>query len=92
MSRDSWNDNEWDDQLDDPEGPQACDLPGDGEEDDDYKVLACPHCGLEISELTERCPHCGDWIVAGGGGGSTRKPLTLIIAILLILALLLWIF
>ena len=94
MSRQPWNDDGADgpyedDLLDDPDGPQACDLEG-SRDTDESDVVACPHCGREISELAEQCPHCGDWIVQDAG--SKRNPLLVAIAILLLIVFLLWVF
>jgi DNA-directed RNA polymerase subunit RPC12/RpoP len=96
MSREPWNDSPADEiyedePLEDPEGPQPCDL--DRNEDiDEYDTVACPHCGHAISELAEQCPHCGDWIVQKVGAGSRRRLLWIAIAILLVVLILLWVF
>jgi hypothetical protein len=91
MSQEPWDDDTpgepWDE---DPEGPQACDLEGSGD-DDEPELVPCPHCGQEVSELAQQCPHCGDWIIAGAGGDSRRRPLLVVIAILLLIAFLLWV-
>ncbi|MFQ5806403.1 MAG: hypothetical protein ACE5I3_08130 [Phycisphaerae bacterium] len=96
MSREPWQDGldeepYEDDLLDDPEGPQACDLVG-SRDSDEHDVVPCPHCGREISELSERCPHCGDWIVQDAGAGSRRRSVWIAIAILLLVLILLWVF
>ena len=93
MNQRSWEDPddeaiEGGESLADPEGPQARDLVGSGD-DDDYDTLPCPHCGREISELAEQCPHCGDWIVSGGEGGR-RKAMAIVIAAILLILILLW--
>ena len=52
MSREPWDNGYSDEPFgEDPEGPQECDLAGSGD-DSEYDVVACPHCGREISELT----------------------------------------
>jgi len=76
------------DALDDPEGPQACDL-DDAATDE---LVPCPHCGREISELAEQCPHCGDWIVQAVRPARGRRLLALVAALLLLSLLLLWLF
>ncbi|MEP0848761.1 MAG: hypothetical protein HRF50_18300 [Phycisphaerae bacterium] len=53
-----WED---DDREDDDEGPQECDLA----EDDDDATVPCSSCRRDVSELAERCPYCGEWLVAG---------------------------
>ena len=37
----------------------------DEEMDDDSATdeLPCPSCGQSIYEDTDRCPHCGDWVM-----------------------------
>ncbi|MFT5301731.1 MAG: putative paraquat-inducible protein A [Mariniblastus sp.] len=35
----------------------------DDEQDDDYTV-ACPHCGDEIYDDAEQCPHCRQYLSA----------------------------
>lgn len=94
MSRARWtgdSGDDWrgDDPLDDREGPQECDVESDS---DDLAVVPCPACRRDVSELADRCPHCGDWIVQDAAAGSARKPLLIVIAILLLIALLLWVF
>jgi uncharacterized paraquat-inducible protein A len=91
MSREPWN-NAYPDEPyeEDPEGPQECDLAGNGD-DDEYDLVPCPHCGREISELAQQCPHCGDWIMPDAAG-SKRKPVLVAIAVLLLILLLLWVF
>ncbi|MFH0981666.1 MAG: hypothetical protein V2A79_09025 [Planctomycetota bacterium] len=54
----------------------------DGEEDIDNEIahdseadqLPCPSCGRMLYDDTDRCPHCGDWVMplaAGAGGRGT---------------------
>lgn len=74
---------EW---TDDPDAPQERDLRGGGDEDD---VDPCPSCGRPVSHLAEKCPHCGDWIVAGGGGRRPGLWTWLIVAVLVGLTLVL---
>ena len=65
----------WDAQeaLDDPDGPQECDLVG--HDDDDTETEPCPNCGEEIAEYAERCPYCGEWVVTGGSTGLSNRGL-----------------
>jgi len=92
MPADDWqdrypNDAFDEDELDeDAEEPQACDL----SEDDEYDAVACPACGGTISELAERCPLCGEWIVRGPGPSGRRRLLLAAVAALLIALLLIW--
>jgi hypothetical protein len=75
------------DELDeDRQGPQAADL-GD---DDEYETVPCPACGASVSELAERCPHCGEWIVHSAGPTGRQRLVLVVIAALLIVLLLIW--
>jgi len=49
-----------DDPLEDDEWPDDGDS-SDGE--DSIDLLPCASCGKMVAEGTQRCPHCGDWIV-----------------------------
>jgi len=86
MGGESWNP---DDAWDDDEGPQECDLTDD---EDEYDVEPCPSCGRDISELSEQCPYCGEWIERGGGSPTRRGPLVVALAILLLISFLIWVF
>ena len=92
MPADDWQDRYPNDAFDedeleeDAEGPQACDL----SEDNEHDIVACPACGGGISELAERCPLCGEWIVRGPGPSGRRRLFLAAIAALLIVLLLIW--
>ena len=45
------------------DAPLASDL--DQDENDDYDESICSACGATVSELTDKCPSCGEWIVHG---------------------------
>ena len=44
------------------------------EHDDDLPEMMCPSCRGTVTEDTQKCPHCGDWITpveeVGGDGCS----------------------
>lgn len=42
---------------------------GDAEDDQ----LPCPSCGRLIFEDSERCPHCGDWVMPLAAAAGKRK-------------------
>jgi uncharacterized paraquat-inducible protein A len=70
------------------EGPLERDLRAD---DPDEDLTACPSCGRQVYADTQRCPHCGDWIVPDAVG-LRQRPLTLVVvALLLILLMLLFV-
>jgi hypothetical protein len=77
----------------DPEGPQECDLADDEEDGEDiYGVEACPRCGKDVSELAERCPHCGEWIVQGPAKISARSAAFVVLGIFLVVLILVLVF
>ena len=81
---DSYDD--WD--VDDPDGPQECDLAG--EDDEDTPTVPCPHCRRPVPDFADRCPYCGDWIVQTSGPPTRRGVWFVVIAVLLALMLLGW--
>lgn len=50
----------------DQESRQDDDEIASGDYDEEPETVACPSCGAVVSELAEKCPDCGDWIVPGG--------------------------
>jgi hypothetical protein len=82
----------WDDEeLDDPEGPQECDLAADADdEDDETPTVPCPHCRREIPDFADRCPYCGDWVVQRAGDG--RRSLWFVAALVAAALVLLFFF
>lgn len=82
-----YDDDVYDDDELDAEGPQEADLTPDDAETD---VVNCPNCGRAVAEFAERCPHCGDWIVAGGG--VTRgKPWIVVAALAALAGFVVWV-
>jgi len=78
-----------DETLEDPEGPQVCDLTD--EESAETPTLPCPRCGEDVAELADRCPYCGEWIIPGGEQRAARRGwVFMIVAGLLVAALLYW--
>lgn len=60
----------------------------DGEEGDDEPAeMACPSCGRGVLEDTQKCPHCGDWIIPVDRSGGTSRFVWVIVVVLLILAM-----
>ncbi len=35
----------------------------DDESDESLPIMYCPECGRGVTEDTQKCPHCGDWIM-----------------------------
>ena len=75
------------DDLDhDREGPD----PEEMDSSDEADLEVCPNCRKLISEETERCPHCGEFITLDNA--LLPKPMWIVIGIVvaLLIALLLW--
>ncbi len=73
--------------LEDPDGPQACDLEGQSDEDE-TETAPCPKCGREIAEDADQCPGCGEWVVRGGeSGGGGHGVVIMIVGVLVLLGL-----
>lgn len=78
---DDWHD-------DDPELPDEADV--DDSEVDDGAIGLCPSCGAEMSELSGRCPACGDWVTPAPAGSALKRWGYLLLVILLAIGLLRW--
>ena len=62
-------------------------------QDDQPEVLPCPSCGAEVYEETQRCPHCGEWIMPLAASARNRSRLwiaVVLLALIAILAFALW--
>ncbi len=46
---------------DERDAPLKSDL--DQDDDDSFDESVCSACGASVSELTDKCPSCGEWIV-----------------------------
>lgn len=60
------------------------------EDADDLPEMMCPECRRAVTEDTQQCPHCGDWItpVDPAQGGWRRGIFLLAIVVMLLLTLL----
>ena len=56
-------------------------------EDDRTEALPCPSCGAEVYEETQRCPHCGDWIVPHAAHARRKRGLWIVAAVLALIAI-----
>jgi hypothetical protein len=54
------------------------------------EVLPCPSCGQDVYEESERCPHCGDWVMPLAASACTRSSVWIIAAILALIAILIF--
>ncbi|MCO6437648.1 MAG: zinc-ribbon domain-containing protein [Phycisphaerae bacterium] len=59
----------------------------DDEDGDEPAEMICPSCGREVLEDTQKCPHCGDWIVPVDRSGGTSRFIWAIVVVFLVLAL-----
>jgi len=75
------------DGSDDRDDPLASDV----DDDDDPPLVACPHCGREISELAEMCPRCGGYVSAEDAPPARRPPWVVAGVIGCLLVVLVWV-
>ena len=69
------DDRDGDDDRD--EGPIDQDL---ADEDGDDLCIPCPHCGREILEESERCPHCEHYL-SREDAPHARKPIWILLGV-----------
>jgi hypothetical protein len=80
----------WDSDLED-HGAPGFDEDGLVESDPEGDLLPCPCCGAMVYDDSERCPHCGDWIMPLASTARGKSRVWILAAVLAIIALLLWI-
>ena len=56
-------------------------------QDDHPEVLPCPSCGAEVYEETQRCPHCGEWIMPLATSARRKSRWWIIAAVLALIAI-----
>ena len=54
-----------------PEDYQV-DVHDQADDDPEGDQLPCPSCGNMIFDDTDRCPHCGDWVMPLAAAASSR--------------------
>lgn len=59
--------------------------------DPETDQLPCPSCGAMVYDDTDRCPHCGDWIMPMAASARSRSGIWIVAAIMAIIAVLLWV-
>ncbi|HUU83671.1 MAG TPA: hypothetical protein VM243_09225 [Phycisphaerae bacterium] len=62
----------------------------DEEQDSEADQLPCPSCGAMVYDDTDRCPHCGDWIMPLSASAGSRSGIWIVAALLAIIGLLVW--
>jgi uncharacterized paraquat-inducible protein A len=76
--------------LEDPEGPQECDLLNQPD-DDETDTVPCPKCGRDIVEDADQCPYCGEWVIQGGAdAASSHGVVFMLVAVLVLVVLAYW--
>ena len=75
-------DDSWDD-----DAPLSSDV---DEEEDNLALpeMTCPECGARVTEDTQKCPRCGDWITPTAPGGGWKKWWLAVAVMLMLLAML----
>lgn len=72
---------------DDQDDPQWDDV--DDHNDDENVALPemiCPYCRAVVTEDTQKCPACGDWITPAEPSAGRAKRLVFVVAVLLMVA------
>ncbi|MFH1418199.1 MAG: zinc ribbon domain-containing protein [Planctomycetota bacterium] len=70
--------------------PQEQDLGGDSA---DLGEMVCPSCGANVTEDTQKCPHCGDWITPEyPSRHNWRRWVFVAVVLLMLCAILRWTF
>lgn len=59
----------------------------EGFEDDEQDVVECMHCGAEIYEDAERCPHCENYQTDFGQTATSQPRWVVLTAVLLLLGI-----
>jgi hypothetical protein len=59
--------------CEDDAGPGEFDLDDDVDDDPEHDQLSCPSCGQMVFDDTDRCPHCGDWVMPMAAAASSRS-------------------
>lgn len=73
------------------EGPDEADIEASqAEDEEENEEYICPSCGRGVHEETQRCPHCGDWIMPANPRAQNRSTIYILIIVLATLALLAW--
>jgi DNA-directed RNA polymerase subunit RPC12/RpoP len=80
-------DDSWDESGSDPDAPQPADI-ADDDDEEALPDMACPACGARVTEDTQKCPHCGDWITPVAPGGGWKKWWLAVAVMLMLLAML----
>jgi hypothetical protein len=83
-----WDGDDGDDY--DPEDPET--YPQGLYDDDGPATVACPHCGAEIIEDSERCPRCESYVSREDAPRGDNSAVWWILMILALFAAGMWVF
>ena len=76
----------WTEDTHDEEGPSPEDLAAFGHEaNDDLPEMMCPQCRRMVTEDTQKCPYCGDWITPKDPSSTNWRRYIYVAAVLLML-------
>ena len=54
------------------EGPDEHDLEDEFADGPELDQVPCPSCGRMIYDDTDKCPHCGDWVMPMASAAARR--------------------
>jgi hypothetical protein len=82
------------DYEDDDDNPDDREAPDSSDQDDDdgaeeAETRQCVHCGADVYEFADRCPHCGGFAFEQGPG-RTNHPRWVVVTALILLVLLVY--
>ena len=83
---------EWEPELQDEVYDEVHDEVFDEDDDPGGDQLPCPSCGAPVYDDTDRCPHCGDWIMPLASAARSKSWVWIVAAVLVVIAMLCWIF
>jgi uncharacterized membrane protein YvbJ len=76
------------DYEDDPEDPDESDM--DEDQGDEFaETMECPHCGRDVYDGVEQCPHCRQYLLHDHSHPS-RKPHWIIWTAVVLLAIIIY--
>lgn len=76
--------------FDEDEGPLEEDL---AEDEGDLREMRCPACGASVTEDTQQCPDCGDWIIPQDPARHNwRRWVFIAVVLIMLYAVLRWTF
>lgn len=62
-------------------------------EEESLPEMICPACRAAVTEDTQKCPHCGDWITPiDPSAGGWRRWVFIAVVLLMLYAILRWTF